>query len=75
MIRDAQPHSPRFKAVLALLAVRKRHMTFEAIAQEFKIDAAQLKQWWRQLLEGAWTIFPKIWKGAGYGNSPWDSRP
>ena len=54
--RKQRNHSARFKAEVALAAV-KGEMTLSDLAQQFDVHPNQIAQWKTQLLEGAAGVF------------------
>jgi transposase len=54
--RSRRNHSPAFKAKVALAAV-KGEKTLTELAEQFDVQANQIRQWKDQLLEGAAGVF------------------
>ena len=54
--RTRRTHSSAFKARVALAALRE-DKTMAELCQDFELDASQVIDWQRQLLEGAADIF------------------
>ena len=67
--RPRRTHSPAFKARVAVAALRE-DKTMAQLCQEFEVNATQINDWKRQLLEGASNVF-----GGPSQNPPVDLAP
>ena len=54
--RTRRTHNPAFKARVAVAALRE-DKTMAQLCQEFEVNATQIGEWKRQLLEGAANVF------------------
>lgn len=56
MRRKRRLHKPEFKAQVALTAI-KGEMTMAEMVKKFEVQATQINQWKRQLLDNAGDVF------------------